>query len=139
MTNRQKTILILEDECERIERFKNSLGSQWKVHIWNNAYKMVEDLPRHLSLADIISLDHDLYVDMNESEDPGDGVIVTKWLETQKPVCPVIIHSSNVDRVKWMMGDLELGGWKYKTVAPISGDWIENNWLFCVNKLTGQS
>jgi hypothetical protein len=44
-------------------------------------------------------------------------------------------HSSNRSSSDWMIGDLELGGWKYQRVAPIRDDWIESQWRAVVAKL----
>ena len=136
MSNNDKIILILEDDSERIVRFRKALGNGWTFYIWNNAYKMVEELEELLPTADIISLDHDLIFDIEDGVDPGDGVHVAKWLEEQTPVCPVIIHSSNEERVQWMMGSLDLGGWTYRNVLPFGDDWIESFWAECVKGLS---
>ncbi len=34
-----------------------------------------------------------------------------------------------------MVGEFELGGWRYKRVAPIGDDWIEAYWRDVVRKL----
>jgi len=128
-------ILILEDDIERVGQFQQMLGESWESYVWNNAHKMIIELPQYLNEADLISLDHDLYTLDEDNNDPGDGVMVAKWLETQKPSCPVIIHSSNTERSRWMLGYLELGGWQTKRVAPIGEDWIETLWISAVKEL----
>ena len=131
----KRILLILDDDNERINRFKNVLGGLWELHIWNNAHAMIQELPKYLDYADLISLDHDLYIENETSEDPGNGLIVAKWLEQQKPSCPIIVHSSNSERSNWMLGSLELGGWQTKQVYPIGNDWIENSWKSAVEEL----
>jgi hypothetical protein len=34
-----------------------------------------------------------------------------------------------------MIGEFELGGWKYRRVAPIGDDWIEEYWGRIVRRL----
>ena len=70
-----------------------------------------------------------------ETEDPGDGIDVARFLAARLLVCPVIVHSSNGTRSDWMIGEFELGGGTYKRVAPIGDDWIEAYWRVVVGKL----
>lgn len=48
---------------------------------------------------------------------------------------PVIIHSSNTNRAKIMIGDLDLAKWTAELVMPISDDWVENDWRTTVDRL----
>jgi ADP-ribosylglycohydrolase len=45
------------------------------------------------------------------------------------PVCPVLIHSSNVDRVYSMHNELRFAGWMVDRVGPLGTDWIQTTWL----------
>jgi hypothetical protein len=131
-------ILILEDDRERIERFTAALRDivpSIPLIVWRSASRMIREVEPFLPAARLISLDHDLEPGEGETEDPGEGIDVARFLAARPPVCPVIIHSSNGSRSDWMIGEFELGGWKYKRVAPIGDDWIESYWRAVVSKL----
>jgi CheY-like chemotaxis protein len=125
------TILILEDDDTRITRFTkilNEIAPNTKVVYWRNAWKMIRDLAPYLPKARLISLDHDLNPEDEHNEDPGDGLMVAKFLAEQRPPCPIIVHTSNGDRAKMMIGEFELTGCNSKRVAPLGADWIESYW-----------
>jgi hypothetical protein len=131
-------ILILEDDEDRVSRFKASLGaldSSILPVVWRSARKMIREIDEHLPCTQLISLDHDLEPSADDPEDPGDGMEVARFLSAHSPVCPVIIHSSNGQRSDWMMGEFELGGWQFKRVAPIGEAWIEEYWISIVYRL----
>jgi hypothetical protein len=96
---------------------------------------MIRDLEAALPSARLISLDHDLDPEEGQTADPGTGWDVTKVLAALPPVCPVIIHTSNGERATWMMGEFDLGGWKYDRVPPLGDDWIELHWRRVVRRL----
>jgi hypothetical protein len=96
---------------------------------------MIREVEPYLPAARLIPLDHDLEPAGGQAEDPGDGIDVARFLAERRPVCPVIIHSSNGRRSDWMMGEFELGGWRCKRVAPLGDDWIEAYWRAVVRKL----
>ena len=134
----KRTILILEDDFTRIERFKvvlNSIGTGFGLKVWRNAKKMISELDRYIQMSVLISLDHDLNPVKPGGSDPGDGLDVARFLASRTPVCPVIIHSSNISRSEMMMGELELAGWKVKRVGPIGDDWIEIDWASLAKQL----
>jgi hypothetical protein len=54
------------------------------------------------------------------------------------PVCPVLIHSSNTDRVYSMHNELRFAGWRVDRVGPIGTDWIETIWLRRVRGLLAE-
>jgi hypothetical protein len=131
-------LLMLEDDRERIERFTATLlanAPSMPLMVWRSAGRMIREIEPFLPSARLISLDHDLEPVEGEEGDPGDGIDVARFLAARPPVCPVIIHSSNGSRSDWMIGEFELGGWKYKRVAPIGDDWIEAYWGRVVCKL----
>jgi hypothetical protein len=131
-------VLMLEDDSERIERFTTvlqAIAPSLRLTICRNARRMIREVDPLLPSARLISLDHDLEPQEEDAEDPGDGIDVARYLAVRKPLCPVIIHSSNRSRSDWMMGEFELGGWKAKRVAPIGDDWIEAYWQVVVRKL----
>lgn len=131
-------LLMLEDDGERIERFTAVLAviaPSLPLVIWRSAKKMLREVEPFLPSARLISLDHDLEPQEGDEEDPGDGIDVARFLASRRPLCPVIVHSSNGTRSDWMMGEFELGGWKAKRVAPIGEDWIEAYWRVVARKL----
>ncbi len=133
-------ILMLEDNLDRIERFTKSvdlIDSSLRLIIWRNAKTMIKEVKNFLPVARLISLDHDLEPEIGEVDDPGDGYEVSKFLAVLRPICPVIIHSSNRTRSDWMMGEFDLGGWEPKRVAPIGDDWIESYWQVIAKDLLG--
>jgi DNA-binding NarL/FixJ family response regulator len=133
-------ILILEDDALRIGRFRTVLANSApnaELRIWTSARAMIREVAAFLPAAILISLDHDLYPLPGETEDPGDGLEVAKFLAQRKPACPILIHSSNGDRRRMMAGEFELEGIEAQIVAPIGEDWIEAYWLEVVKTLLG--
>ena len=96
---------------------------------------MLREMGEHLPEARLISLDHDLFPPPGINDDPGDGLQIAVKLAELKPSCPVIIHSSNVDRAWQMRGVLSLGGWVCHRVHPVGDDWIEADWRKVIAKL----
>jgi hypothetical protein len=79
-----------------------------------------------LEHASILSLDHDLNRVSGES-DPGTGYDVAKLPEELVPCCPIVIHTSNGERGKWMEAVLSRAGWHYDRVYPFGDDSIETD------------
>jgi hypothetical protein len=133
----RRTVLILEDDLGRTERFRAALkrlGTNFEMKVWRNAKKMIEELDGYLQTSVLISLDHDLNP-IRAGTDPGDGLDVAKFLASRTSVCPVIVHTSNISRSEAMMGELELAGWAVKRVGPIGEDWVEVDWANFVSQL----
>lgn len=125
-------ILMLEDNGDRIAAFQSAVSGlpDCEIVLWRNAPDMIAQFPGHLSSASLISLDHDLVQDPGDP-DPGDGLEVAESLAKHDPVCTVILHSTNRDRVYSMIRELEDGGWTTLRVAPVGmgEDWITSVWL----------
>jgi hypothetical protein len=101
-------LLMLEDDRERLDRFTaamQSIAPAMPFIVWRSARKMIREIEPYLPTARLISLDHDLEPQEGESEDPGDGIDVARFLAQRPPACPVIIHSSNGQRSDWMLGE----------------------------------
>jgi CheY-like chemotaxis protein len=133
-----KLILILEDNEDRIRNFQNavaSLGEDFSVKIWNDAPTMIAELSSKLNQACLISLDHDLNPQPNVTTDPGTGLEVAEFLTKQKPICPVLIHSTNHEKAWSMHNELRFAGWPVDRVGPIGDDWIQCLWLPKVKSL----
>lgn len=131
----QRIILILEEYPATVERFEAALGDAWQVIHRPNVAEMIGVTKNSLASADILSLDHDLDDPAHPDVDPGDRLEFVRWLVDQKPARPVIIHSSNTNRARIMIGDLDLAKWTAQFAMPISDDWAENDWRTMVNRL----
>jgi ADP-ribosylglycohydrolase len=127
-----KTILILEDNDERISAFQETvatLGADLELKVWYDAPSMIAEAEEFFPTAALISLDHDLNPKPGMTAEPGTGVDVAKFLAGCRPVCPVIIHSTNADRAYSMHNELRFSDWIVERVGPIGTDWIETIWL----------
>jgi ADP-ribosylglycohydrolase len=136
-----KAILILEDNDERVASFQRAvgaLGPEFELRIWKDAPSMIAECERFLATAALISLDHDLNPMPGASVDPGTGLDVARFLGDFMPACPIVIHSSNVERVYSMHNDLRFAGWMVDRIGPLGGDWIESTWLRRVRELVAQ-
>ena len=136
-----KTILILEDNDERIAAFQKAalaLGDGFELKIWQDAPAMMAECEAFFPTTALISLDHDLNPLPGVTVDPGTGVDVARFLGDFMPVCPVLIHSSNTDRVYSMHNELRFAGWITDRVGPIGNDWIETFWLRSARQLLAE-
>src|SRR5439155_10532798 len=136
-----KTILILEDNDERIAAFQKTvavLGDDFEPKVWRDAPSMCGECAAYFSNAALISLDHDLNPMPGVTTDPGTGLDVAQFLGDFLPVCPVLIHSSNIDRVYSMQNELRFAGWMVDRVGPIGTDWVETSWLRSVRGLLAE-
>ena len=127
-----KTILMLEDNDERIASFQKvvaGLGNGFDLKIWRDAHSMIVECAEFFPSTALICLDHDLNPQPGVTTDPGTGLDVAKFLADFLPVCPVLIHSSNTDRVYSMHNELRFAGWMADRVGPLGTDWIETTWL----------
>jgi ADP-ribosylglycohydrolase len=137
-----RTILILEDNDERIAAFQKTvaaLGDGFELKIWRDAPSMIAACEAFFPTTALISLDHDLNPMPGATADPGTGVDVARFLGDFMPVCPVLIHSSNTDRVYSMHNELRFAGWMVDRVGPIGTDWIETSWLRCAQRLLAEN
>ncbi len=142
MSATKRTILILEDNDERIAAFQKAvaaLGDGFELKVWRDAPSMCAECEGFFPTAALISLDHDLNPAPGVTADPGTGADVARFLGDFMPVCPVMIHSSNTDRVYSMDNELRFAGWITDRVGPIGTDWIETSWLKQVRQLLQES
>jgi ADP-ribosylglycohydrolase len=127
-----KTILILEDNEERIANFRKAarkLGDGYELKVWRDANSMCAECEAFFPTAALISLDHDLNPAPGTTTDPGTGLDVAKRLAENRPACPVIVHSTNADRAWSMFNELRFADWLVERVGPIGDDWVETLWL----------
>jgi ADP-ribosylglycohydrolase len=116
-----------------------SLGPEFELKIWRDVSSMCAECEEYFPTAALISLDHDLNPAPGVAADPGCGVDMARFLGDFMPVCPVVIHSSNTDRVYSMDNELRFAGWKTDRVGPFGTDWIETSWLKRVQQILGES
>jgi len=133
--------LVLEDNRGRAEAFTNAAArcaAPQDIRIWRIAAHMVRDLPELLGGATLLSLDHDLYKQEDTDPDPGCGRDVVSYLAKQKPVCPVIIHSTNTEAAWGMYNELAAAGWKVEIIHHLDEPgWIDTRWFALARQLTG--
>ncbi|MBI3879122.1 MAG: hypothetical protein HY301_03545 [Verrucomicrobia bacterium] len=134
----QDLILMLEDDEDRIRRFEDAvktIGGSLRIRIWRDAGLMITGCDQLLSSALLISLDHDL--NSVTGADPGTGLDVAEFLASRQPTCPVVIHSSNVEKSWSMHNELRFAGWTVERVGPLGDDWIMTTWISTVTRLLG--
>jgi len=137
-----KSILILEDNDERIAAFQKavaSLGPEFEMKVWRDVPSMCVECEQYFPTAALISLDHDLNPLPGATTDPGSGVDAARFFGDFMPVCPVVIHSSNTDRVYSMDNELRFASWTTDRIGPLGTDWIETSWLKRVRDILSQS
>lgn len=136
-----RTILILEDNDERIAAFQKAvvaLGNGFELKVWRDAPSMIAECEPFFPTTALISLDHDLNPMPEATVDPGTGLDVARFLGDAMPVCPVLIHSSNTDRVYSMDNELRFAGWMVDRVGPIGTDWIQTSWMRSAKRLLAE-
>jgi hypothetical protein len=94
---------------------------------------MIRFLEAHLAECIAIALDHDLELKPgadNRCIDPGTGRQVADYLASNRPICPVIIHTSNSDAAVGMQLVLKDAHWKTRRVLPFEDlAWIVDDWF----------
>ena len=137
-------IAILEDDARRIEEMgrclRECVGDD-QVVSFDNAPEMIAWLTEHLAEVGLLCLDHDLggnRVVNGEIQDPGTGRDVADYLGSRQPVCPVLIHTSNVMAAPGMMMVLEDAGWTCSRLSPFNDlEWVQAAWIDDVRKALG--
>lgn len=126
-----KRLLMLEDDHDRIRRFKAVVERHHPAAILTIARTAPDFEAEYWSLTeapDLICLDHDLFTDSPDDPDPGDGRDVSAFLITRLANCPALIHSSNAHAADSMMFSMRDAGWVVERIAPLGDDWIECYW-----------
>lgn len=136
------SIVILEDNQERRNAMLVRLTDrfpQFSTNFFHEPAKMIEHLSRSLPQTLVLSLDHDLdLIPQPDGSlfDPGTGLAVADWLATQSPVCPVIIHSTNLPAAKTMKSRLQSAGWNARRITPYDDlAWIDAEWFASVRRI----
>ncbi len=131
--------LVLEDNVDRMASFREAaeqFDPSQELKLWRIAKHMIEDIPRCLPNATLISLDHDLYRHNDDDPDPGTGREVANHLASLEPVCPVIVHSTNTDEAWGMYNELTYAKWQVELIHHLDEPrWIQERWASLVRKL----
>jgi len=134
-------IIILEDNAERQAVMRACLADRFytfEAHFFDDSCEMIRFLESHLGEAILISLDNDLDLKLlpdGRTIDPGTGCNVAEYLAARKPVCPVIIHTTNSIAGDMMVQTLRHAGWKTSRVVPFDDmEWIKSEWFFKVRR-----
>lgn len=129
---KRTAIIVLEDNAERLSGFEaavTQLGPLYELRAWRDAHRMIGECHEVLADAALISLDHDLTKEHDDSSDPGDGVDVAKFLARLPSICPVILHTSNAERVWSMHNEFRFGGWQTERVCVAGGHGVDRTKL----------
>ena len=134
-------IAILEDNEDRKALMQSCLADRffmYETRVFDNPAAMIDFLRVNLSETIVICLDHDLELKPGPSGryiDPGSGREVADYLARQQPVCPVVIHTTNVAAAVGMEMVLRESGWTTRRVVPFEDlDWIPREWLRTVRR-----
>jgi hypothetical protein len=110
----------------------------FETKFFDDAAAMIKFLDAHLTDTIVLSLDHDLELKPNQNgglTDPGTGREVADYLARQAPVCPVIIHASNVPAALGMEMVLREALWETHRVLPFDDlEWIPTQWFRSVRR-----
>jgi hypothetical protein len=138
-------IAILDDDerrCLTMREHALFVVPYAELHFFDNAPDLIEWFKVELSDLDLISLDHDLGPNRErdgEVFDPGTGRDVVDYLCSCRPVCPVLIHSSNSTAAQGMHFALEDAGWQNERVFPFDDvEWIAGEWRSAVAGKLGE-
>ena len=127
------TIAILDDEIERLDAMLAVLSRRlpdFSVVTFRTAPEIIEWLGTNLSSVALLSLDHDLIVELPGAPDMGTGRDVADFLAERPPVCHVIIHTTNSPAGTGMEMVLGDAGWSNSRVHPYGDlDWVTAWWI----------
>lgn len=122
-----KLLLMLEDDHDRIQRFRNIVARHHPSAIMAIARTAADFITAYWSLTETPDLIcHDLFVDLPDEPDTGDGRDVSNFLILQMAKCPALIHSTNAHAADSMFFSMRDDGWTVDRVSPIGDDWIES-------------
>lgn len=100
---------------------------QFNTVIFDHAGEMLKWLEGNLPYVVLISLDHDLIAP--PGHEFGTGRDVADELAKWPCVCPVIVHTSNIQAAPGMVRVLRAAGWVCSFVSPRDDlAWIATEW-----------
>ena len=126
-----KKIVILEDNADRRAAMQRCLQDrfyQFDMVFFDAAKPMQDYCENHLDETLVIGLDHDLEMQPDSFGrccDLGTGREVANYLAGKKPVCPIVIHTSNASAAIGMEIVLQDARWETLRVLPADDlEWI---------------
>jgi CheY-like chemotaxis protein len=127
---------ILEDNVDRQQVMRDCLADRfpmYDIRFFDDAVEMIRFLEAHRADMLVISLDHDLELKAGPNGrciDPGTGRDVADFLASKRPVCPIVIHTSNTNAALAMQTVLKDAGWKIRRVMPMEDtQWVIDQWF----------
>jgi hypothetical protein len=108
-----KLLLMLEDDHDRISRFRAMVAGYYPDAVLKNARAAPDFETEYWSLnatLDLICFDHDLFTDTPDEPDLGDGCDVSAFLITGLARCLARIHSTNAHAADSMMFSMRDAG-----------------------------
>jgi hypothetical protein len=134
-------IAILEDNEDRQAEMRSCLADrfyQYEIRFFDRAAEMIDFLKENLDEVLVLCLDHDLELKPGRSGrriDPGTGRDVADYLAGNPPVCPVVIHTTNVPAALGMERVLRDSHWETHHVLPYGDlEWIQEQWFRTVRR-----
>jgi ADP-ribosylglycohydrolase len=127
-----KTILILEDNDERISDFVKAvqqLGDDYELKFWRDAHSMCRECATFFPTTALISLNDDVNPATGNTRHSSKGAHVAKFLADFLPVCPVLLHSSNTNLLYSTYNEFRFSGWTVERLGSLGVDWIPKSWL----------
>jgi hypothetical protein len=138
---RSRLLIILDDCPRRKRKMQRQLDRHFtllQAVYFDDAQQMIGYLKANLQNVHLISLDHDLAIEVNAEGklvDFGTGREVADHLAQQSPCCPIIIHSSNATAAVGMQLILKDAGWRVYRAAPYGDlEWIPACWHRAIRK-----
>jgi hypothetical protein len=135
------SIVLLDDDPDRIREMIRCLSDRLVVSqilTFDNAPDLIAWAKLDIAEAELICLDHDLGPNRSRNGqvfDPGTGRDVANFLGATKPVCPIVLHTTNRLAAPGMALVLEDAGWTYESIAPYNDlEWIQAEWINIVAK-----
>ena len=117
-----RALVLLEDSPGRVravEAWLNERDDLVLVHS-PRADTLIAWLEERLAEVALISLDYHLG---GGGPDAGTGFDVALWLSQREPVCPVLVHTSDVTAAGYVLEVLREGGWQALASPFLAETW----------------
>jgi hypothetical protein len=131
-----KKIVILEDNLDRQAVMRACIADRFytfDAHLIDNPLDTIRFLESNLAETLVISLDNDMELlpgPDGRFVDPGEGLEVARFLAAREPVCPVIVHTTNLRAAEEMKRVLAAANWQTRRVIPFDDvNWITTDWF----------
>ena len=139
MKQTRNTIVILEDNLDRLELFTGAIGKlprKYEIAHFDDVKNLKSMLPVLLKCACLFSLDYCLDDSRSPSKSPGNGMDAIKLLVPCQPACPVIVHTALPAMSLEMSAILTGRGWNVKRV-PFNNSTRVHDWNRAASEFLG--